>query len=441
MSSLYLLTPQDKKDNKEFKEKGLPLKKGSVGIIVGHSNSDTLLGMGCIVLILDEVASYKTTGGSSSGDRIYAALTPTVSTYCRKTYKVDKNNNFELDEYNQKIVEKRIYDGKIISISSPRAKEGKFFDLFDTAKNASNRLACRLSTWEVNPNHTRESLRETYPNMSELEFNMEFGGEFAGIGSENFFTESQINLCFKGHNLKIEQHGQPGKVYFCHLDPATSSHNYAVVILHKEFFMNRETQKTDFLIIVDFVKYWHPTIDRPISIDEVDQYIVNLKKRFHIGMLTYDQFNSQQSIIKLRKAGIPNKCTRFAYAYKNTIYRELENLVNEGRLKIPYHPILQKEMEELQRKFDNKGFRVFPKKDGDGTKSDDGVDCLAGACNMALQSFSNKLPLGRTVDTGMSSATNNITWRSMQGIPYGVGSGQQVAAQLEKRASWPRYKR
>ena len=138
--SIYLLTPKDKQDNKEFKKKGLPLKKGSVGIIVGHSNSDSLLGMGCIVLILDEVASYKTTGGASSGDRVYAALTPTVQTYVKKEYQVDENGETALNEHGQPIITKRTYDGKVISISSPRAKEGKFYELFSTSKNISNRL-------------------------------------------------------------------------------------------------------------------------------------------------------------------------------------------------------------------------------------------------------------------------------------------------------------
>ena len=106
-ASIYLLTPQDKKDNINFRAKKLPVKKGSIGIIVGHSNSDSLLGMGCIVLILDEVASFKSTGGSGSGDRIYTALTPTVSTYCRKIYARDEDGNYAVDENDQRIIKKR----------------------------------------------------------------------------------------------------------------------------------------------------------------------------------------------------------------------------------------------------------------------------------------------------------------------------------------------
>jgi len=429
--SIYLLTPQDKINNKEFKEKGLPQRKGSVGIIVGHSNSDSLLGMGCIVLILDEVASYKTTGGSSSGDRIYAALTPTVQTYVRKTYVKDEKGEF-VYSHGQKIIQERIYDGKIISISSPRAKEGKFYQLFNEAPSVSTRLAMRVPTWDVNPQHTRESLRNDNNTMSETEFNMEFGAEFSGTGLESFFTEDQIKPCFTGHNLKNNPMGSPGKVYFVHLDPATSSHNYALVVLHKEYYLNRETQKADFRIIVDHIKYWQPT-NGPINPNEVMQYVINLKQRFHIGLITYDSFASQESILKMRKAGIPNKETKFTGIYKFNIYKELENLINSGRLFIPYDNLLYQEMIELQRKFTPTGFKILPKKEGDGVRSDDVCDALAGACYIAIEKHVHKLPYARIVNLGNPSGQDTV-WRNMQGGVYGVGSGQQVSRSLERRS-------
>jgi hypothetical protein len=63
MDSIWMLTPKDKKDNEEFAAKGWPQKLGSIRVLSGHSNSDSLLGLGCFVLLLDEVASFKTTAG------------------------------------------------------------------------------------------------------------------------------------------------------------------------------------------------------------------------------------------------------------------------------------------------------------------------------------------------------------------------------------------
>ncbi len=437
--SIYLLTPKDKKDNIEFKQKGLPLKKGSIGIVVGHSNSDTLLGKGSMVLILDEVASYKSTGGSSSGDRIYTALTPMTKTYVRRFYKKDKNNNIMLDENGQRIVEKRIYDGKIISISSPKAEEGKFYEMFRDAKDVPSRLAMRLPTWEVNPTHTRESLRKEATMMSNTEFNMEYGAEFSGTGLESFFSEEQVNSCFKGHSRELVEIGRPGNVYFVHLDPATSSHNYALVVLHREFYLNKETMKSEFMIIVDHIKYWEP-VKGPIDVEEVTKYIVGLKKRFNIGLLTYDAFQSQESIVKIRRAGISQKETRYTGIYKMKIYRELENLVNSRRILIPSHNLLRNEMISLQRKFTPNGFKILPRKEGDGTKTDDIVDSVAGAAYIAIEKQVSKLPNALLVEHG-NLAGQNTVWRNMQGGIYGVGPGQQVSRRLEQRASWPNYKR
>lgn len=430
--AIYLLTPQDKMNNKNFKEKGLPLKKGSIGIIVGHSNSDSLLGMGCIVLILDEVASYKSTGSSSSGDRIYAALTPTTQTYVRRVYAKDEDGNYVQNEMGQKVVQERIYDGKVISISSPRAKEGKFYDLYSKTKNVPTRLSMRLPTWYVNPSHTRESLKEDNKIMSETEFNMEFGADFSGTGLESFFTEDQVKSCFKGHNLQNVTMGSPGNTYFVHLDPATSSHNYALAIVHREYYLNRETKKAEFRIVVDHIKYWKP-IGGPINPNVVMQYVLRLKRRFHIGLVTYDAFTSQESILKMRKAGIPNKETKFLSAFKYTIYKELENLINSNRLFIPYDNLLYQEMVELQRKFTSSGFKVGPKTDGDGAKTDDIIDCVAGACYQAAEQQSNKLPSAKLANLG-NPGGNNISWRNMQGGVYGVGSGGQVANSMERRS-------
>ena len=47
----------------------------------------------------------------------------------------------------------------------------------------------------------------------------------------------------KDKNLKLRDFGMPGAYYFAHLDPATSSHNYALLIAHRETYFDKETMK------------------------------------------------------------------------------------------------------------------------------------------------------------------------------------------------------
>jgi hypothetical protein len=439
---IWLMTPKDKEDNVLFEEKGMPLKRGSVKIQVGHSNPDTLVGISCFVLILDEVASYKIgTSGAGSGDKIYSMLQPTVATYVRKVAKVDESGASVIDKSTGEQEVEYVYEGKIISISSPRAKEGKLWELWYSTPEATNRLACRMPTWTVTDNkYSRKSLRQEFMNMSEEEFNMEFGAEFSGTAGESMFPADLVTNLFK-NNLQFRDIGEPGKTYFVHLDPATNSHNYALVVCHKEIFLDPTTRKSDFHVIVDLIKFWSPDGDKMIEISQIDDYVCSLKRRFHLGMVSYDQWNSQSSIQKLRKYGIPAIMTRFNRTYKMAIYSELEELIKSGKLKCPYHPVLKSEMLYLLRRYDANGWKVFPKKEGDTPKTDDIVDALAGACYHAVSQDQKRLPHGRLVNTGVVPSANNVVWRSMQGIPYGVGTGQQVSKRLERIHAWPKRMR
>jgi hypothetical protein len=397
--SMHLLTPADMKRNMEMQAKGLPQTMGSVIIKSGHSNSDSLAGIGCYCLLLDEIGLYKQTAGASGGDAIYRTLTPATATYVRKKKEIDKYGNE---------IERSIYDGKIICISSPRAKEGIFYELFSGSRSVPHRITCKLPTWKVNINQSLEDLRSKFSTMTDEEFMMEFGAEFSGMSGQTFFSRDVVESCFL-NNLKFKDRGEVGRQYYCHLDPATSSHNYALIVVHREDFINKENGKADFKIVVDHSKVWTPSKNRPIISREIDDYIIKLNNNFLLAQVSFDQWNSAQSIDNLRKHGIPAKLTRFTKRYKNIIYDNLYDLASSGRLKIPHEDLLKNEMLYLQRRFTPNGYRVFAKKDG-LVKTDDSVDALAGACYACIQEKNDRLPSGRLARMNLWSigSSNNI---------------------------------
>jgi intein/homing endonuclease len=290
--SIHFLTPHDRIRNEEMKQRGLPALPGSVQIRSGHSNSDSLVGISCYCLLLDEVGLYKQTKGSSSGDAIYNSLAPAVKTYMRKEVMIDEETlKPKIDLETGKEMMHEVFDGKIVCISSPRGKEGIFFDLYNKSHEVPHRLMMRLPTWEVNSRYSRDMLVREFPNMPEEKFRMEFGAEFSGTGGESFFPRDAVENCFSHKNLKEEKFGKPGHVYFAHLDPAVSSHNYAMVVCHKEIFFNYDVNQRDYRIVVDHIKYWTPTPDKLISVEDVDKYMMEINKRFHLGLVTYDQWN------------------------------------------------------------------------------------------------------------------------------------------------------
>ena len=416
-SKIFLLTPRDKKNNDEFKSR----TKGSIVVEVGHSNSDALLGKQIFVLLMDEVASYKTSGGSSSGERIFTALTPSLETFGRTIKFIDENGEEKT---------KRVLDSKLVCISSPRGEEGLFYRLYKEAHLVKNRLMCKLPTWNVNTKMTEESIRENNESMNKEDFLMEYGAEFSGTGGESFFVRDKVMNCFKA-GLELQKTGRAGFTYFAHLDPATTSHNYALVIIHRERYLNQETNKADFRIVVDQIKYWKPEPGKPVRIEEVDDYVMNLRRKFHLGMVTYDIWNSIQSIEKLKKAGVPAKCTHYSSQYKMAIYTQLEVLMNSDKIWIPRHKLMMDEMIHLQRKITVKGFRVSAPRDGD-VRTDDLCDSLAGACYTSMNAVAHKLPGARLVNMGVVPSSNTVNWKSMSGS-MGTGSGGQVARNMETR--------
>lgn len=429
--TMHFLTPHDRKHNEELKNRGLPAVPGSVQIYAGHSNSDSLAGISCYCLLLDEMGLYKNTAGSSSGDAIYNTMAPAVKSYFRKEVVVDEvTGRPKINLTTGLPVTKDVFDGKIVCISSPRGKEGIFYDLYSKSNEVPHCLMMRLPTWKVNTRYSQEMLLTEFPNMPEEKFRMEFGAEFSGTGGESFFPRDAVEKCFSHKNLKEEKFGKPGFVYFAHLDPALSSHNYALVICHKEMFFNYETNTRDFRVVVDHIKYWTPTPDKFISVDEVDKYMLEINRRFHLGLVTYDQWTSDPSIQRLRKAGVPAIETRFGKPYKMLIYDNLYDLVVSGRLYIPNNLLLKNEMMNLQRKYSvsGGGYSVMPKADGDVT-TDDLADALAGACFNTVDRTTQKLPQGRLTPMPVSPNGNSRVWMGPSG-PMGQGTGSQVAKQM-----------
>jgi hypothetical protein len=396
--SIHLLTPLDMKRNKEMEAKGLPSTLGNVIVRSGHSNSDSLAGIGCYCLLLDEIGLYKQTPGSSGGEAIYRTLTPSTATYVRKV----KQMNSDGVE-----IERSVYDGKIICISSPRGKEGIFYELFKNSPSVPHRITCKLPTWKVNINQTLEDLRLKFGAMADEEFMMEFGAEFSGTSGQTFFSRDVVDSCFV-NNLKMKERGEAGRMYYCHLDPATSSHNYALVVVHREDFVNKDTNKADFRIVVDHTKVWTPSKNRPIISREIDDYMVKLNQSFLLAQVSFDQWNSAQSIENLRKHGIPAKLTRFTKRYKIIIYDNLYDIASSNRLRVPYDELLKNEMLYLQRRFTPTGYRVFAKKDG-MVKTDDSVDALAGACYGCIQENADRLPSGRLARMNLWSAPGSFS--------------------------------
>ena len=101
-SEIRLFTNKDLEKRKRGTVLSVP---GSIMILCGHSNPDTLRGYNAILILFDELAHYDE-GGKVTGKKFYDALKPSLSQFFGHG------------------------DGRLVEISSPNMMDGIFYDIF-----------------------------------------------------------------------------------------------------------------------------------------------------------------------------------------------------------------------------------------------------------------------------------------------------------------------
>ena len=88
-------------------------------------------------------------------------------------------------------------------------------------------------------------------------------------------------------------------------------------------------------VVIDHIHFWNPkTKNQPIPEKEVEDYVIDLHRRFKFKQVSIDQWNSQSSVIKLQSFGIPIVERQFNKEYKEKIYTELSQLIRDDRIDI-----------------------------------------------------------------------------------------------------------
>ena len=366
---IFILTDADKAENARRREAGVEvLIPGSVILLSGHSKSSSLRGHATICILFDEFAHFVSTTGVSSGDALYNAMTPSMRQFGRA--------------------------GKVVMLSDPKGKDGMFWKLFTLAEKKVQKddgtfmwphdeyLVVQVPTWRMNPGRdfTKEVLHQTERPKDPVAFEGAYGARFVGSEGHRLFDPDKVQECidFRAHEMPC---GDPSFAYYIHLDPATTSHNYALSMVHSVTYTNsqRELKRR---VFVDCLKYWRPT-EGPVKLRDVEKYIRELCRRFRVAQVTFDSFQSAQTIQNLRESGIRAFETPYRISYITEIYGELKNLINEGDLILYPHEELIGELTCLQYRILNRGIKRYfdPKSDW---PSDDLADSLAGAVFQSL---------------------------------------------------------
>jgi hypothetical protein len=322
--------------------------KASLRVSFKSCNGRGLRGFGNIVIILDEVAHFQAEG-ISSADEIYNSITPSAAMYSRKDPKtgrpmVDPRTGKEAD-----------VESRIIMISSPLGKSGKFFEKFDLAmrggEGSGNILAIQAPTWEINPTVAGTYYRDKYHENPTV-FMVEHGAQFSDQARGWIERATDLTDCINPM-ARPKQMALPRTPHQMGIDVGLIGDGTAIAITHID----------QGKILLDYHEIWYagmdwreanPHLDNHYStdyakilkdvdrldFDEITNWIVALTRKFHISSGIFDRWNGLPLEQALHKRGLRQfKSEFFTRDQKSKIYQAAKMLMYDKKIELYDWPL------------------------------------------------------------------------------------------------------
>lgn len=405
-TSAKFQTPADMKRYGSFLDN--PKARASVRISFHACNAKSLRGKGNLVVVLDEFAHFNSEGGTSD-EKVYEAVSPSTSDFAPKGPDGKALYGHETRS-----------DARILMISSPLGKQGKFYSQFQLGMkdpSQDNLLCIQAPTWEVNPSlPVGEFRQKAAENL--VSFFTEYGADFSDRTLGWLDEPAELMACVDV-SARPAQMGSPRASYYLGFDLGLVNDPSSVAIVHNE--LDREGKTVVVLDYIDEIqakKGKYSKQDR-LDFDEIADWLLDLSRRFHIKEGLFDQWNHIPLEQALLKRGLTQLKAEYMGSQLNSqIYQNFKAQMWDRKLRLydlnehdrrqlelkgekfpsvpPYAPYLR-QLLELQAEVKSKYIIDVRAKNG-SSHHDDLADALARAIWLASQNMSK-----HTVIAGGSS--------------------------------------
>lgn len=291
--------------------------RSSIRIVASPCTGKGLRSYNNIIVVLDEMAHFfeSTTSTDKSDKVIYDSVTPSVAKF--------KSPEGDLH-------------GRVISISSPNDRSGKFFELYNRSmeSDCDDLLMIQAPTWEVDYTLSSKYLRSKYLENS-VSYMSEFGAEFSDRVTAWIDNEQMLRINIIP-GLKLKKMSYERVPHFMGIDVGLKQDGTAISICHivKEMVGGVERG----LIELDCLdsryakdegkEYFHP--------DEIADWIASYAEKFYIVKGMMDQYYGLAMIPKLHEKGIKQINTvHFSRDYSSRVYQNLMSKILDVSLRIP----------------------------------------------------------------------------------------------------------
>lgn len=278
-----------------------------------------------MVIVFDEFAHF-VVSGAKSDQEVYKGATPAVASFGK--------------------------DGKIISISSPLSKSGKFYELFEKGMGENpDILSIQAPCWEINEKLDSDTLMSEYRKDPDSYLN-EFGAQWSGHVMD-FIRDPDVFRRNINPNRKAATRGERRQAYFMGLDLGAVNDSVAIAISHA----------AGPKIIVDLIEEIEPPRviahrdgleispeEGEIQFDEIAEKCNSYCQLFNIRKGYYDHWNGYGFSQSLAKFGLRNtfEMVQFSRSMNSQIYKLLKRLLYENRIEFYPHPKFEEQFLLLQ---------------------------------------------------------------------------------------------
>lgn len=382
-------------DRKKFGDNG----KSTIAASFKSSIAKGLRGRGVMCCILDEIAFF-VNDGKSSAERVYKAIMPSLGQFSPR----DKKN---------KLKTVGPTEGRMILISSPDAKEGFFYHMYQQAmsggKGSTDMLMIQAPTWEVNPTLDRSYYEKEY-FKDPKSFMTEHGAEFSDRVRGWIEDSRDLTECVPP-GLRPVERGFPRDPHFAGVDVGLVNDGTSIsltrinegkieLVYHEVWYAKVRWKDANPHLLNPLVPYAMTLQDQTrLDISEIAKWFKALSNRFYILRGIFDQWSGIVFEQELHKNGLRQFETRNFFAsdsslafqtFKMFMYNKQLSLYDwpvpetmDGVTAGRHSPLIQ-ELLELQAKSGGKNITIVEAPSVPG-KHDDVSDSLVRSILLASE--------------------------------------------------------
>jgi hypothetical protein len=350
-------------------------------------------------------------------------------------------------------------EARIILISSPLNKSGKFYEQFHLAMSngpgSENLLAIQAPTWEINPTVPTSYYRQKF-HADPAVFMTEHGAQFSDRVRGWIEREIDLLACIDPLRRPVEI-GIPRYPHAMGIDVGLMDDGTAIFITHVEGDR----------IVLDYHEYWKAGVDwretnphlqgdysteyarglsdvERLDFDEIAEWIAKLTKRFYITNAIFDRWNGLPLEQSLHKKGLTQfKSEFFQRDVTSKMYQMVKMLMFDKKLSLydwprpdgAKHSPFISELLTLQAQQMSKNIVVVSAPDAAGNHDDMSDAFIRSAWLSAERLTSQKRVFGMHPDSprGASSGMSSSRYQMMRARKHGGFSDRTVPRNLGLR--------